>query len=620
LFNLDFSNILKPILLLVVSPTNMSDNLFDVPLYFISEYLNGWIILILIIIIFYFIILRQYYIKKEQFYDQAVAMKNIDEIKDIEESLLEDNNKISPNKEQSTKNNKSSNNNIKKQDKQKTKIFKQSDSVNKSFNQYNNTKNPNKYRKNNRDNKHKTNQVLEEFEGGEGIEGFESIENNIISNIKSNAVNEADNNYNSNKIISTTLFDNLNLNDVQLESCKMNYNQVINQYIKDLKKLLKLKNNNQYLNTNGQYDIIISKGIDNIINYLSNTIKTPNKLTRTTIRTDIVNTLKQLLEYLIDNENSILTSKINKLALLNSTTIDYNTMLQTINDSRNKLEEYIELDKLINNYSHNISNFNKEVNKNLDKSFILPIYERNFDKINQLIKSDFNDNETNLSTKYGQAYTDYLNEQKKEELNINPLRLASQIESGIVNVLSNISRNKDKINPEYNNKSILEQYSREYGYTGNDIDSAKSNIIPKQQSKLVNDTMLTDTNIYKDIGNRGNYLIDDKTRKQILEGFSTESDTNTKNSSNTLYNSKSKNSNKDKDKNDFISKIMSGDFVKYIMDFISEKMTNLYQMYINKYYANSTESSSFKLEENMLPAGFLFFILSMLIYLIDVTS
>ena len=58
-----------------------------------------------------------------------------------------------------------------------------------------------------------------------------------------------------------------------------------------------------------------------------------------------------------------------------------------------------------------------------DKSFILPIYEKNFDRINQLVKSDFNDDYSKLASKYGTAYTDYLNHKKKEELTINPLEI-----------------------------------------------------------------------------------------------------------------------------------------------------------------------------------------------------
>ena len=37
------------------------------------------------------------------------------------------------------------------------------------------------------------------------------------------------------------------------------------------------------------------------------------------------------------------------------------------------------------------------------------------------------------------AYTDYLNQKKKEELNINPLEMIGNIESGVVNFLSNLN-------------------------------------------------------------------------------------------------------------------------------------------------------------------------------------
>ena len=53
-----------------------------------------------------------------------------------------------------------------------------------------------------------------------------------------------------------------------------------------------------------------------------------------------------------------------------------------------------------------------------------------------LVKSDFNDDYTKLANKYGTAYTDYLNQKKKEELTINPLEMISTMETGIINFLS----------------------------------------------------------------------------------------------------------------------------------------------------------------------------------------
>ena len=69
---------------------------------------------------------------------------------------------------------------------------------------------------------------------------------------------------------------------------------------------------------------------------------------------------------------------------------------------------------------------------------------------------------------------------------------------------------------------------------------------------------------------------------------------------------------------------MSGDFLQYIMDIMNEKISYLTSMYNNKFnYSddkNTYNDKKFNLEENMMPAGFLLFILSMLIYFIDTTS
>jgi hypothetical protein len=64
------------------------------------------------------------------------------------------------------------------------------------------------------------------------------------------------------------------------------------------------------------------------------------------------------------------------------------------------------------------------------------------------------------------------------------------------------------------------------------------------------------------------------------------------------------------------------------MDFISDKL-NVYMQYYNYKMGtgnnggggdNFDNGNNFKLEDNMIPAGFLLFILSMLIYFVDTTS
>ena len=72
-----------------------------------------------------------------------------------------------------------------------------------------------------------------------------------------------------------------------------------------------------------------------------------------------------------------------------------------------------------------------------------------------------------------------------------------------------------------------------------------------------------------------------------------------------------------------MSNLLSGNFLQYIMDFINENLNIFYKYYNNKFNlgtSNTNNTNNYNIEENMIPAGFLFFILSMLVYFIDTTS
>lgn len=625
-------------------------DILQIPLEFIKENLTGWVILILVIFIIYFICLRKYYIQREKFYDAGVILENIEEVESAENELSSVmNNNTTANKNNNNKLNLNSildmRNSIKEYKKER-KVFKNSNKVDKQFNQNNSTDSRNEKKKN-----------KPTFQ-----EGFENVPStSTISTIGKSDISS------SLPPITTTLFDNLDLTDTQILACKANYNQVIAQLIIDLGKLSDMSSKNRYLNLKKQFDSILATSVDKIINHLIQTIKSPRILTRTAIRTEIINTINNTLENLINYTNQELTTAMNALAMMNSTTIDYNTQLSSINNSRASLERYITIDKLVNELGYNVSVSQREISNILDKSYILPIYERNFDKISEIAKSDFNGNESNLVMKYSKAYADFLEQQKKEELNINPLSLASQIESGIVNMLSHIlgsskSENIDSkskngikeisnITGEYGNNwniingELREQLTRDYGFTNNkahDIQHISNNPIPKQEitRDLQNNTQLNRENIFSDPSNRGSYMINNKTQSDILEGFEDSSTTATKptitqSSTSTTspslikafddYNKSNNKKENNKTGTDITSKLLSGDFLQYMLDTINGYMSNGYSMYqdkINNYLGGVTNinSNDFKLEDNMIPAGFALFILSMLLYFIDVSS
>ena len=611
-------------------------SLYEIPFNFIKENLNGWIILVFICILIYFIILRNYYMKREQFFDQSMQLKNMQDIEETEEDLNDENDYADVN--MNNTNNKESKESKKLDIKVETKENKIKNKKNKGEN---NTVIAGTNVFEGLDNVDDATDNIDDDNNIEGFDGFESPTTTSYASVakpstpitsKPNASISPTSSTQLQTIITTTLFDNLQINDAQIKLCKSNYTLVINTYITELLKLVNLKKNNKYLNVKKQFDVIIGRGVDNIINYLSNTIKSPIILTRTSIKTDVLNSLSNNLEVLINNTSNDITKYANDLAAMNSTTIDYNSMLSNINNSRTLLENYIEIDKLVANYGKDISNYNNEINNTLNKSFVLPIYERNFDKITQLVKSDFNENENNLANKYGQAYTDFLNEKKKDELDINPMRLASKIESGIVDMLTNLVNGDNK---KKDSENIIEQSNPDpnqvYNNSNNNSSNNSSNNRNSDNSNTnnintINTSLNNNANIYNDKGNLGNYLVDKKTQKQVLEGFVEDSTTTTNSNTTstiepntTQYESKKKKKNNNKD---IISNLMSGDFLQYIMDIVNEKIGYIMGIYSNKYGTSETGNTDnkFNIEENMIPAGFLLFILSMLIYFIDTTS
>ena len=550
--------------------------LFDTPpFHFLSDYITGWTIIIFIIFILYFIVLRKYYLNKEKFY-----YSNIDESRNATDTT---------------------------------------------------------------DDTDTTDTIREDF-----------ANNNSSPAPSTPSAPSADsifNKANQDTIINTTLFDNLQLLPEQVKQCKTKYTSIIINYISEFTKLLKLIKNNKFLNIDREFNIILNKGIDGIISFLNNDIKSMNILTRSSIKTDVLNITVNTINYLVDKENINLTNEINTLAKLNSTTIDYTSMVKNIDVSRSKLEEYIEIDKLISKYGYKSNISKQKVNTVLDKSFILPIYERNFDRINQLVNSDFNDNYTKLAEKYGKAYTDYLNKQKKEDLNINPIEMLSKIESGVVNFLSHTFGTTNINSNSNSNTNLIEQYNADYGNFNNTINRTKTNPLPKQNKNLVNTTTLNKNNIYKDSSNLGNYLINTTTQKEILEGFETSTtassttptptptatDTPTPTPTPTpaptartskkpvITNTKPKLSTKNKkdDNSNIIYKLFSGDFLEYVMEIVNSKLSMFYSAYntqFNSIYDNVNDTKHFNLDENLIPVGFLFFIVSMLFYFIDLTS
>ena len=210
-------------------------DILHIPIEFIREHLTGWILLIVVVFIIYFICLRKYYIQREKFYDVGEQLKNLEDVESVEDDI----NSSSINSSRNDKENKKDMHNARKEYKQERTALKNSNGVDYQFNQNDSndtsrhtTIKANKANTANTSNKahkaHKANNANKE----KVLEGFNS-DISITPSISATSSNISA----SIPPIATTLFDNLNLNDTQVQACKANYNQVIAQLISDLGKL-----------------------------------------------------------------------------------------------------------------------------------------------------------------------------------------------------------------------------------------------------------------------------------------------------------------------------------------------------------------------------------------------
>uniref|UniRef100_A0A6C0HME6 Uncharacterized protein n=1 Tax=viral metagenome TaxID=1070528 RepID=A0A6C0HME6_9ZZZZ len=458
----------------------------------------------------------------------------------------------------------------------------------------------------------------------------------------------------ANITVTDILFKNLQLSPSQIDTCLLFYKQTISTILDNLKTLNSQLKKNQYLPVDKKYSKIIADAIDGIVNLLVKTIKSQLAVTRTSIQGDLINTIQYNITMQIDDLNNNLTKQLDTLAQMNSTTIDYNTQMQGINTIRTQINELVELDTLVINNSNALLLQSSQITKALSKSTLLPIYEKNIDKINQLINSDFNGNEQRLTDKYGKMYTEFLAEDQKKELDINPLRLASQIESGTIGILSTLTNFLSGSNskPTSSLASSLASYGdtisstklvEQFGFIdGKHVQQSKANIVPAGEPMPSNAGSLNTANIFNDAGNRGNYLIDNKTRKSLIEGFTiTDNSTASSTASSTAADTDASANN-----STIVNQITSGvtniaeslggtddtstsstddnplyKFLYYALNVINGKLGFLWGMYKVNYGAGAGASTaSFNLEDNMIPLGFLLFVLSMLFYFIDVTS
>ena len=202
-------------------------DILQIPIEFIRENLTGWILLILVIFIIYFICLRKYYIQREKFYDIGEQLQNLEDVESAENDVISSSNTSNTNNYEERKKDMR---NARKEYKRERNVLKKSDLVDDQFNQNDPTITSENTSRNTNTNTSRNTNTKKGQKEEKVLEGF-------VNNIPTTSVPATTSNPSSLPPIATTIFDNLNLNDTQVQACKVNYNQVIAQLFADLGKL-----------------------------------------------------------------------------------------------------------------------------------------------------------------------------------------------------------------------------------------------------------------------------------------------------------------------------------------------------------------------------------------------
>lgn len=192
--------------------------------------------------------------------------------------------------------------------------------------------------------------------------------------------------------------------------------------------------------------------------------------------------------------------------------------------------------------------------------------------------------EQDLAQQYGSAYQKYVDELKKEELSINPLKLLSKFETNAVNFLAEINPATPSI-PSPPSLSIARQEIVE----SMDPDNSRlKNLV--NTSRLINPVNF-ETNTM------GNYLLDPATQSKLVEGFQTTDTEPTK-----------------------IQTGSTDNMIGGLLNFIYDKFTGLTNLTSDQSPVMENTKKILENNDNVMTIGILFIIGSIMLLLIEFTS
>ena len=600
-------------------------------IFFIREHLNGYVILVIIYLFIYFAYLRRKY-QKESFQAYVEDQNNISLSKYRDYNKLGEKvdkmtrkdfiNKYSPKKKLEEKNKKSAikvkllTSQEKDMQKKHKYVIKENTSYNKEELKNNvkkNVKNIKFDAKRFKNDSSEVNGIVERFQNNNSnnLNTSNKLNNSNNSktlnlefidspiNLSSEKMKKIDNYKKINNYINTQIepkleksFDNINITKLSIVEFSKQYDDVINKHSKLIMDYM--------------YDeiITIKKDLEELITIENNKRIFYNSIIKNQINKYLKSRVKDYINNKIDYLNSNLTSNINEV---NKEYDNRESKLKNISTLKDKLNLSLNQYQYTNGKKMNDDSI-QDTLKKLQKMNIQPKYESQYDINNSLIKQQFDNDESVLAKRYGQAYQDYIDKEKQERMLVDPGELLSNLEENAISLTEGINtifsssqvKQKDTVEPftEYSNENInLVNSMSKFDKFNN----------PDEFGTYINKYSTTTSNPY-------NYDSLPETSNLDVEGFKNLNSNKKSNKSNKNQKSKAlDNENKDT----LLDQLMGGDFINGFLSYSLDVGNSFMNNYDHKF---NDLGKLLDKKDNMMTFGLGLVILSIVLYFADITS
>ena len=537
---------------------------------FIRPYITGYTIILFLSIILYFVWLRKSYLSKQKLSPETFENGLIDE--------TDNKTNKKPNKKQDSQKLNSNKKKVKFADTKDD----ERDELDSDENNRNHSKRKIKGRSTNSVENFAVDSIFPEFKQANITTELEMKFNNLFID-KLNNLSA----YISNiKVTSGIPVDGVNINNITGKYLNA-FNTKLSLEVGELMNLL--KKDIKYFNVKLTDDEIKNKLIELIYSNIHDKIRTTN------IEIDKYN--KQLAD---NSANNSISSKgiMMVVKTFKEDVANFQYALQILNI------QYVKLDRSHDGSMIQLSTISISSSSSDSENGLQPDYESKIDRNMVNVSKYYDGDENKLAAEYSKRYNAYLANKEKDDMKIDPINIGEQLENGIINIVS--GRAFSNSNNSNNKKpNIIENYK------GNN-----QNLIPDGEfSKYY----------------IGDYLADRKVQKNMIEGFESEiaPSSNSRDSKILPVDGQMKQLpverqiiNKNPVKTPITSNSNTNDLIADVSNYVLETGTDLLKKYGNDITDNigSVTKSITGTNDNMISGGILLIILSMLLYMIDITS